>query len=367
MEYPRGDDEPADFGWILDLATGERVWDMSDRRGRRAGGASKNRVLDREFDLPAGRYLLIYGTDDSHSAEEFNADPPFDPHAWGVQLLPGEGFQRGAFRTFEAPERAAPLIDFSRARDDDFHEQAFRLSRETALHVYAIGEGVDDGWTWVDYGWILDASTRETVWEMDDRNTDPAGGAAKNRMFDGVVTLPAGDYVAFYVSDDSHSWEEFNAAAPFDPQAWGMQISAAEPSGASAVSLIDRDDVARASGMLVDITRMRDDDRERVRFTLDRATEVEIFAVGEGDHDRMYDYGWIRDLDSRRVVWEMDYRDTDHAGGASKNRMQRDRMTLPAGEYEAVYETDGSHAFGDWNMNRPDDPLSWGMTVRKVD
>lgn len=367
MEYGRNSDEPADFGWILDLDSGERVWDMSDRRGRRAGGGSKNRILDREVELPAGRYMLIYGTDDSHSAEEFNVDPPFDPLAWGIQLLPGENFDRGAFRTFDAPERATPLIDFSRTRDDDFHEQAFRLSRDTALHVYAIGEGVDDGWTWVDYGWIIDATTRETVWEMGDRNTFPAGGAEKNRMFDGIVNLPAGDYVAFYVSDDSHSWEEFNAAAPFDPQAWGMQISAANPNAASAFSLIDREDVAQATGLLVDLTRMRDDERERVRFTIDTPTEVEVYAVGEGVRDRMYDYGWIRNLDTRRVVWEMDYRDTDHAGGASKNRVQRDRMTLEPGEYEAVYETDGSHSFGDWNDNRPNDPLSWGMTVRKID
>lgn len=367
MEYPRGNDEPADFGWIVDLATGERVWDMSDRRGRRAGGSSKNRVLDREVELGPGRYLLTYGTDDSHSAEAFNTDPPFDPLAWGVQIRPGRDFDRGGFRTFDAPERATPLIDFSRARDDDFQEQAFRLSQPTTLHVYAIGEGVDDGWRWVDYGWIIDAATRETVWEMEDRNTVPAGGAEKNRMFDGIVELPAGDYVAFFVTDDSHSWEDWNDAAPFDPAGWGMQISAVRESDASSVSLIDRDDIARATGVLVDLTRMRDDDRERVRFSIDTPTEVEIYAVGEGTRNHMYDHGWIRNLDTRRTVWEMEYRDTDHAGGASKNRMQRDRMTLEPGEYEAVYETDGSHSFGDWNDTRPNDPLSWGMTVRRID
>ena len=367
MEYPRSADEPADFGWIVDLDTGERVWDMSDRRGRRAGGSSKNRLLDRELELPAGRYELLYGTDDSHSAARFNADPPYDPLAWGVQLLPGADFDRSAFRTIESPQRAESLIDFSGVGDDEFREQAFRLTRPAALHVFAIGEGIDDGWTWVDYGWIVDASTRETVWEMDDRNTHPAGGAAKNRMFDGIVRLPAGDYIAFYVSDGSHSAEEWNAAAPFEPQEWGMQIAAADRESAGAFRAIDRDEVARASGLLVDLTRVRDDARESTRFTLDTETEVEVHAVGEGVRDRMVDHGWIRDVDTGRVVWEMDYRDTDHAGGATKNRVQRERLMLGPGTYEAIYETDDSHAFGDWNDRRPDDPLSWGMTVRRID
>ena len=38
------------------------------------------------------------------------------------------------------------------------------------------------------------------------RATEPAGGAPKNRRFDGVVTLPAGEYVLRYETDDSHSF-----------------------------------------------------------------------------------------------------------------------------------------------------------------
>jgi hypothetical protein len=105
----------------------------------------------------------------------------------------------------------------------------------------------------------------------------------------------------------------------------------------------------------------------RERFQLDRATDVEIYALGEGSGNEMYDFGWIRDLDSRRIVWEMDYRDTEHAGGAQKNREVRDRVKLEAGEYEVIYETDGSHSFGDWNDRQPDNPLMWGITLRKLD
>lgn len=362
MEYAGGSDGPADFGWIVDLDSGERVWDMSDRRGRRAGGAQKNRMLERDIELGPGRYMLVYGTDDSHSAQEFNAAPPDDPLAWGVQLMVQDPGDRSAVHEIDVPSRGEPLIDFSRAGDDEFFEQAFRVKRDTDVHIYALGEGVDDGWTWVDYGWIIDAKSGSTVWTMNDRNTFYAGGADKNRMYDGKLSLPKGDYVVFYLTDGSHSNDEYNAAAPFDPDGWGLQLF-----GSGDVELIAADQVAQPEGMLVSITRVRDNDRRRERFTLDRNTRLEIHALGEGSGDEMYDYGWIRDLDSRKVVWEMDYRDTDHAGGAQKNREVRETVDLPAGEYEVIYETDGSHAFGDWNDRQPDDPLLWGITVRRVD
>jgi hypothetical protein len=250
-------------------------------------------------------------------------------------------------------------VDFSGAGDGEFFEQAFRMTRDGSVHIYALGEGVDDGWTWVDYGWIIEASSGRTVWSMDDRNTFYAGGADKNRMFDGMVELAAGDYVLFYVTDDSHSAEDYNAAAPFEPEAWGLQLFAE-----GNVQLLDTGEIREPEGTLVSISRVRDNDRVRERFTLDEETLVEIYAVGEGAGREMYDFGWIRDLDSRKVVWEMEYRDTDHAGGAQKNREVRDRVTLPAGEYEVIYETDGSHSFGDWNDRQPDNPLMWGITVR---
>ncbi len=77
----------------------------------------------------------------------------------------------------------------------------------------------------------------------------------------------------------------------------------------------------------------------------------------------MYDYGWIEDASTGKVVWEMTYRMTEHAGGARKNRVYDGMIVLPAGKYTVFYETDGSHAFNDWNDDPPDDPTSWGITV----
>ena len=77
----------------------------------------------------------------------------------------------------------------------------------------------------------------------------------------------------------------------------------------------------------------------------------------------MDDFGWIEDAKTGKAVWEMTYRSTDHAGGATKNRRFDGTITLPAGEYILKYETDGSHSFGDWNADAPDDPEAWGITL----
>ena len=65
----------------------------------------------------------------------------------------------------------------------------------------------------VDYGWIEDAKSGRRVWEMTYRMTEHAGGAKKNRRFDGVIRLPAGEYVLRYETDGSHSFGDWNADA----------------------------------------------------------------------------------------------------------------------------------------------------------
>ena len=59
----------------------------------------------------------------------------------------------------------------------------------------------------------------------------------------------------------------------------------------------------------------------------------------------------------------MRYRSTRHAGGAKKNRIIEDEVTLDAGTYVVFYVTDGSHAFNDWNATRPRDFRNWGVTI----
>jgi len=62
----------------------------------------------------------------------------------------------------------------------------------------------------------------------------------------------------------------------------------------------------------------------------------------------------------------MTYRTTEHAGGASKNRAFDGTLVLGPGEYVLRYESDGSHSYGEWNAEAPDDPDGWGVTVFRV-
>ncbi len=39
-----------------------------------------------------------------------------------------------------------------------------------------------------------------------------------------MVTLPPGQYVVHYRTDNSHHYESFSNEAPDDPEAWGITI-----------------------------------------------------------------------------------------------------------------------------------------------
>jgi hypothetical protein len=115
--------------------------------------------------------------------------------------------------------------------------------------------------------------------------------------------------------------------------------------------------------ILVQIVGVGDDEEHEKQFTLNRDTDVRIYALGEGDRDEMYDYAWIEDYNTSRTVWKMRYRDTRKAGGASKNRLFDGTIRLKRGTYVVYYVSDDSHAYGDWNQNPPRDRTSWGITI----
>jgi hypothetical protein len=112
------------------------------------------------------------------------------------------------------------------------------------------------------------------------------------------------------------------------------------------------------------IVRIADSRQVRRGFHLDRDTKVRIYALGEGQSGEMFDYARIVDA-SGRDVWRMRYEDTNDAGGSRKNRRVNRVISLGAGDYELIYRTDDSHAWGGWNSAPPSDPTSWGVTLRR--
>ena len=355
------DENLDDYGWIINAKTGSKVWEMDQRNMKSAGGARKNRMTRETIQLPAGQYVAYFVTDGSHSYREWNAPPPYDPTFWGLTIWVNDEAQRKYAKAFDyKPSVEKNIIaDLTRLGDHESRSKSFTLRKGMDVRVYALGEGRDREMS--DHGWIVDASTRKKVWKMEYDETTHAGGDKKNRMADKVLHLDKGNYVVHFVTDDSHSYHNWNSSPPFDPEHWGITVSAAgdqfDPKDVAAFE--EREN----SSALASILRVGDDERRRKEFTLSKPSDVRVYAIGEGRDGEMYDYAWIEDAHSGKTVWKMKYRLTDPAGGASKNRMFDGTISLPAGKYIVIYETDDSHAYNDWNDTPPDDPEGWGVTI----
>lgn len=98
-------------------------------------------------------------------------------------------------------------------------------------------------------------------------------------------------------------------------------------------------------------------------LTLTEPTQVLVVCVGEG-LTTLEDYGWIENRDGA-IVWEMALAQTKHAGGAEKNLIQVDLLTLPPGAYTLRYKSDYVHAYNTWNA-LPPRPERWGLQVLRV-
>jgi hypothetical protein len=352
-----------DYGWIQNADTRRRVWEMEFRRTKEAGGAHKNRVVRDTIRLPAGRYVAYFVSDDSHDPDEWNAVPPFDPAFWGMTLRVADPAARAGVRAIAwEPVPAQTIVSLTGIGDDQLRSAGFTLPRSLDVRVYALGEGSDPDGAMDDYAWIVDLSTRRRVWAMRYDDTEAAGGAEKNRLYDGTLRLEAGSYMVYYRSDGSHSFGKWNAAPPAEAAFWGVSVFPAS-------GRLDSSDVAAfrrtSPTALVEIVRVKNDRHKRETFTLDQPATLQVYAIGEASGNQLADYGWIEDAATGETVWEMTYRSTTHAGGASKNRLFDGTVRLPAGRYVLHYDTDDSHAYDDWNAEPPDDPEGWGIVLTR--
>ncbi len=351
----------ADYGWIINRKTRDRVWAMDKRNSAPAGGAKKNIVFDGKVELAPGDYVLNYISDDSHSPLDWNAAPPDDPLNYGITMFLSDPKDAGSISLTSGEEKDEALIRLTGIGDEEFRSSTFTLKKESSLRIYAVGERMYSRSEMADRGWIINARTREKVWSMDPDGTEPAGGDEKNRMADEIVTLPAGTFTVFYATDGSHAYDDWNSDPPIDEEHYGITIYAA-PENFSKANFTTGGDAAGA-GVLAQIVRIRDGENRETSFTLKKRTQVRVYALGEGQNHEMYDYGWIENANGRETTWEMTYATTFHAGGDKKNRMVNTTIVLEAGTYTLHFQTDDSHSFNDWNSDPPDDPTMYGITL----
>ena len=361
-EYAGSADDFADYGWIINAETRKRVWSMTEAASEPAGGASKNKMVFERLTLPKGDYVVYYVTDDSHTYDDWNAAPPYNPEAYGIRINAVKKDDLKYAKPFQDTYSQAALMAITRAGNDFFETKSFRIARDCDIRVYAIGECAG-GDAFSDFGWIEQVGSERPYWEMTEANTHHAGGASKNREFDDIVHFRPGDYVLGYVTDDSHAYGDWNNSPPYDQKNYGISLYASGKADASVLKELPNE--SPSGNVLAKMTYVGNDADETQVFVLDKPTRVHIVALGEGVGSDMADYGWIERFSDGDIVWEMTYRKTKPAGGASKNRIVDTVVLLDAGKYRARFVSDDSHSFGNWNSAPPPNPQRWGITISK--
>jgi serine phosphatase RsbU (regulator of sigma subunit)/ligand-binding sensor domain-containing protein len=135
----------------------------------------------------------------------------------------------------ELQSSGTAIAEIKKVGNDANISKPFEISQPTNALVVSIGESffLQDGQLW-DYGWIEDES-RNKIWVYDSLNSMHAGGDVKNRISADVLKFDPGKYFLRYKSDDSHSYEEWNASGTIVPEFWGIQLYPLEESEADFI------------------------------------------------------------------------------------------------------------------------------------
>jgi len=375
--------------WILNSNTRNVVWELSKSDFEKDRGFVR---IETEIELNPGIYEVYHSSflNLYHEGKSFSSNDNWDGYEWnGLKDLfgrinrsrgwrvdedsetiledihfsiagQGRELTRSEMKQIQKGQRKDALILFNPLRDARREVQAFTVKKATDVKIYATGEANRDGN--YDYGVILNTDTFEPVWELTYRHSKHAGGSRKNRVAEETLNLEAGDYIAIYVTDDSHSPREWNQAPPYDPAFWGMAINPANSSDRGNIKLEEHSGFI-LKNTIVDFTKLRDEEFRSQGFTLKRKMKLHVIATGEGRKGDMFDYGWIVDAKTRKKVWEMNYDETEPAGGDKKNRKSDSVVTLSKGSYIAYFVTDDSHSYQDWNTSPPVLEEFWGMAI----
>src|SRR6266550_2416615 len=366
--------------WILDARTRAVVWDLRSVDTRRESNGLRR--FSGTVKLPAGTYEAHYASYPSSSIT-FNSSS-LDLNLRDIIRLGrrakygGPYVETGLYKQFAlaitGTGRIATPDDIAAAKaafassaivtlapdGGSTIRKGFEITRPTAVEVYAVGElTAAEGF---DYGWIMNADTRKRVWSMSYDDTDPAGGAAKNRLAHETLRLKPGHYVAYFACDDTHNPDNWNGVPATDPESWGLTLRVADRATRASVRPFEYEPVP-AGQTIVSLIGVHDEEMRAAGFALRRPMDVRIYAIGEGFTDRMADYAWIVDDEQHKRIWAMNYENTEHGGGAEKNRLFDGVIRLAPGNYLVYYKSDDSHSYNNWNGAPPAEGRYWGISI----
>ncbi|MDZ7260542.1 MAG: hypothetical protein ONB05_00270, partial [candidate division KSB1 bacterium] len=258
------------------------------------------------------------------------------------------------------------IVQITDLRHRDLVMQGFTLDKDLKVKIEAVGSVQRHSEQLEAYAWILDADTRKLVWELSYDNASEIRRRYELE-FKGELILPKGNYEVYYAINPSRSYEirdfgdfmrdMFDGFRPPRRYSrdWGITIKPAE--GSSDMKYVHPYEPPQDEQAIVQMIKLGDNVYQKQGFSLGKPMEVRIYAIGEGSRREreLYDYGWIINANSREKIWQMSYRNTVPAGGAEKNKMFDDRLSLPDGNYMVYFVTDGSHSFEEWNDMPPYD------------
>lgn len=249
------------------------IWEMTYDGSVAAGGDRSNRRVMSFVDLPPARYNLYYRTDESQAYDSWSNGEPNHGEQWGVAVFSiddtnpnrisildqatweyeREDFEERISAEVETAVEAAVsealeavsevtaeevnerlgfdesdvLLAMNRLENNANVSGSFTLREKSRIRIVALGEITESGERY-DFGSIEKANSGELVWDMTWENTVAAGGDDANRIFEGEIELPAGEYVVRFSTDGTHSFNHFDTRPPSTPAAWGITIATAQ-------------------------------------------------------------------------------------------------------------------------------------------
>nr|HQV34396.1 hypothetical protein [Calditrichia bacterium] len=236
------------------------------------------------------------------------------------------------------------IVSIHNMEPEKLFQEGFRLNSEQEIEIVAVAAHQRDRYKLASAAWVMDIANREIVWELTDANS--SWKSKYLREYKDRVSLPAGAYQLFftnYVRDyykDEKSWSIVRFFLDKDDRDYEDLIKDFSIEVNGNGTALKENEVRRLSEearqkAAVSLLARNEEEFLQQGFKVSKPTEFNIYAVGEGGNDGMYDYGWIMNTADRERVWVMKYRDSDDAGGSYKNRVVRDEITLPKGEYVA--------------------------------
>ncbi|MEM8486058.1 MAG: hypothetical protein AAF564_10945 [Bacteroidota bacterium] len=276
------------------------------------------------------------------------------------------------FRVLSGPPPRSGLVVMERMHAESLVQKAFEVER--AIEVSVEGQGSFQFAETGDkdlaaYAWIIDAETREPVWQMDQNNTVRSKGSLATVSDE--LRLKAGTYHLIFASygnvldgrlnrdqREESDWED-------DERDWYVVLNLVDGKETDVHHKhVDAQDAPVFNGerLVWHSGPVKNKAKRSYLFDVTAPTTFTVRATGEFSED-VNDYGYIVNELSGERVWEMKHDNTMPAGGVAENRMVSAKLDLNPGVYRIAYNSDATHAYDGWKGNPPYNPAGWGISL----